>query len=857
MWNRSWNVVVCRTTQYCLFVAVAKAIIIFVCVLFGFLSLSFVRASGNDFSDPPYTSPLSWVFDVLQNWTEDLEISHHGTWESWMDHPSVSISSWEFTGPQATTWVTNELSVFPLQYGDIQIVEVFPSSGNCLDEFIRIHFYKEYSGHLSLFGLGISTSEVTVWADRQAWSDLIITDNLAWMIPNDVILLVPSITLTNWGELLKIIVSWEVIDEVFYSRLQWTQSLFFSQMSGAQRLFQTNGPWTPPTSCAKISPSQITWWVGLCDIVLKSSNYLWTGVYSLEFQSVWQYVSWCLNEDSFSGERTINWVRQLLGQCQTKFETQLWINIVEFRLHWPSGCYDQFIFANNYDIGIVKEYVSSPLWWSCNSGAQKSSASFMTHYDCGIQYQWSTALGFFANSTFNFITTYGGNTLTNTNKQYKCRIYMGDGNVLNECNPSSYKYSKAGVYTVTVDVFDVSLGQPVCKSRSFINIPLKNLMSVDRYAYRYWLDQQVSSYCSLQDWDRDDELSNTQAFCKMVQATGYVDLSLRDSTQNSPEASGSVCTTWILYVKIHSVLPNPIWSDSKLEEISFIYWDIAQLSDMSDRYDLSDYTVHIGSKKLKLSGDIWLSEIKTMVWGRWLNNNGMCISLHYDRCGIVDEKCYNSVKEGQVVLFEASWLILSWELLVWDTDALGRDSMKSNTIKLPIRIGWPKLTKLYLQQDDSQKELTCTEKIANAKAKDREKYNKLKIARQKDATMLKSQRERYKIKEQIARNNRYLYENTNKLIVKMLQKEWPAVLEQSNIEWVVSVAQHLETSISSWMIYTEKDTKKGRYRYTNSISSYINQEKHVSVIDVGFPWLSDYLTLLEGYEINKSIIEKL
>jgi len=31
------------------------------------------------------------------------------------------------------------------QYGDIQIVEVFPSSGNCLDEFVTIRFAVSYS----------------------------------------------------------------------------------------------------------------------------------------------------------------------------------------------------------------------------------------------------------------------------------------------------------------------------------------------------------------------------------------------------------------------------------------------------------------------------------------------------------------------------------------------------------------------------------------------------------------------------------------------------------------------------------------------------------------------------------------
>lgn len=125
--------------------------------------------------------------------------------------------------------------------------------------------------------------------DVNAGSDLIIADQLAGMIPSDDILLVPTVTLTNGGELLKVIVSGIVLDEVRYSGLVGAQSLTVTPLysGGAERLFTTNIPGSPPTTCAVLpSPVQLTGGLGQCDIKLNTMTYLGTGSYSLSFQTV-------------------------------------------------------------------------------------------------------------------------------------------------------------------------------------------------------------------------------------------------------------------------------------------------------------------------------------------------------------------------------------------------------------------------------------------------------------------------------------------------------------------------------------------------------------------------------------------
>jgi hypothetical protein len=72
-----------------------------------------------------------------------------------------------------------------------------------------------------------------------------------------------------------------------------------------------------------------------------------------------------------------------------------------------------------------------------------------------------------------------------------------------------------------------------------------------------------------------------------------------------------------------------------------------------------------------------------------------------------------------------------------------------------------------------------------SKAKDKEKYDKLKVSRAKDKQLHKTQLDKMRLKEQIARNNRYLYENTTKLLASTLKSEWPLVYENSKTSEIV------------------------------------------------------------------------
>lgn len=797
----------------------------------------------------------SWIIDntneVIINQGEELiwSGSDYISWEIIQDDALWSV-----------VWISDGWPVVnsnrALSYWDIQISEVFPSSGDCLNEFVKIHAYVSYQWLISIYGLWSSTGSVMVWVDMQPWSDIVVTDTIGGIVPDTTILLVNSVTLTNAWETLKLIVSWEVVDQIYYSNLQWVQSLFFTESSDQGRLFTTNGSPSLFTTCNQVSPVNLRGWVGLCDIILESMDYRWTGLYELLFELKGEIVSGCnVGINNFSWERIINWISHWYWACRTSFQTQLGLNTVEINIVDNQNqvrCYDHFVFATNYDVWVVKQYVSPPKWgWSCQDNNQ---SGFFPSTDCGIQFQWSP-IGFFANRAFNFVTTYNNKTLLNTNKQYKCTIYMGDGSVLEECNPSSYKYTKPWVYGLVVEIFDGNNHQLLCKTRTFINAPPSAIDWNQFYDHLLSIDQKLGEYCSAISLEKGIsgengltcDMSLIQDLCKSFESSWFV------FDANIQEQNAILCDSWSIQLNLFSVLPNPVWSDAQFEEFSVYNSAIVDLSDMSD------YTVLVGYRSIKLTGTIAWMSVKSFIGWWWLKNDGMCLSLVHKQCGLVQKSCYDKVQESQVV----SFVFWSWEVghYSWTEQGLLRAS-QGKQIKLPTRIAGPKTTKLYTMEfeqwiNSSAKELSCTEKIKMSKAKDKEKYDKLKVSRAKDKQLHKTQLDKMRLKEQIARNNRYLYENTTKLLASTLKSEWPLVYENSKTSEIVWVAHYLEVAIGSWFIYTDKNSAKRLYKYTNNIKLRIEKEKSPTVLDVVFPHLSDYIESLRLYELNKTTIEKI
>ncbi len=749
---------------------------------------------------------------------------------------SGDLNTWIIVVP-VTTW---------LQYGDIIITEVFPSSWNCLDEFVKLHFSVAYQWMVELYGLGTTSASVKVFVDAWAWEDLIIADSIAGMIPNDNILLVSTVTLTNGGEVLKVIISWTVLDEVKYSGLVGTQSLVYTQLSGAQRLFTTNIPGSPATTCNVLpSPVQLTWGLWYCDIKLDQMSYLGTGSYSLSFQSVWQSLTWCLTNNSLSGERIVNGISLPLSQCTLNIQTQLGANIVELKLYGNNGtlsCYDQFVFATNYDIGTVKQYVTS------NTGSEKEvckeAPNSQNYSDCGLQFQWSK-LWFFAGYSFNFVSVLHGKQLSNTQKSYTCSIDMGDGTYLDQCNPPSYIYQKPWIYSVNLEILDKNTNTLLCKTRTFVNAPIKKTEATNWYEYRYALNMKLSDYCEAVNLDGQDQyeteedapicsIASVKELCASLQTTGYVEVIIP-----TEQVEGSQCDTGLQDLRLYSVLPNPKGSDSEFEQFTLYYSGLNMLSDMSN------YSVQVGKKSIVLSGSTAWSSFITFTGGWSLVNNGMCITLSHSSCGIIQKQCYPTVKEGQEYIFGMTGETLNTESTP--------SSVKTRIAKLNNKITAPQ----FKSSTNKKVELSCSEKISIAKQKEKVKYDKLKVSRANDKIKYKNSLDLRTLKERIARNNRSLYEKMNKVILQTLKADRPWVLEQSSINSVASSAHFLESLISSGYIYTIKDSIKHSYKYLNNIWSYLNQKENPTTLDIVYSDLGDYLQLLNRYSINKESVQKI
>ncbi|MFA7284571.1 MAG: hypothetical protein WC004_01975 [Candidatus Absconditabacterales bacterium] len=710
------------------------------------------------------------------------------------------------------------------QYGDIQIVEVFPSSGNCLDEFVTIRFAVSYSGFISIYGLGTSAGVVTVRVDQIAGSNLMITDNIAGAIPGPHILLVNAVTLTNGGELLKVMVSGQVLDEVYYSNLQGVQSLYVSSLSGSTRLFTTNGPASIATRCGSTTPAQIIGTMGGCDIRADSTQYLGTGLYTLSLQAVGQYTTGCRTDVGVYGEWLVNGSARNQGACAATIPLGIGINTIEFRRYEGDQvrCRDEFIFASQYDVGVVKQYVTSPGSLSCTTQLVEEELRFVPS-DCGLKIQGSR-LGFFASSSFNIVTTVGGKDIYNNSAYHSCKIDMGNGVILEQCNPSSYRYADPGVYDVVLDVYDVRHQQSLCRVRSFINVPPKSQDVTWQYDQLRTLQTQILQYCSISnslEEQEDTQATVPAALCELAQQTG----SALVADMNVDETV--VTWTGAQTLSLHSVLPNPVGSDS-------LYESVVLFNSGSLDVGLSAYTLVIKNKKISLSGAVSASGFHELVGGWGLRNDGMCIGLNYNDAS-VDTFCYDAVKEGELVVRSGYHQDLEDSIV---TKAANKKQARS------------------AKDDSVSKQMSCTEKIKIAKASEKEKYKKLQLLRQKEKQSYQQQLAKRKTKELLARNKQYLYNNMNNLILSDIKTQWPDVWTDGGLVGYLGYAQILAQRIDEGYIYTDKRrTPTGwRYEYTNNIKQYTKKQQQVEILDIVVPYFSDYVDHLYYYQINSKTV---
>lgn len=498
------------------------------------------------------------------------------------------------------TWEWMSWSFTPILFGDLQIVEVFPWSGNCLDEYIRIVSHRDFSWYIEIIGAWVSSWSIQINVNLISWERLIITDNIAGMKTTDQVILVPSITLTNGWEMLQLRYSWLMLDTILYSDPRAAKSLIFTEWVWWIRYFKTIVDAQLQSSCSllisEIIHSPVVWW---CTIDIKNSEYRWSGYYILSLE-IWS-LSWCINQPlnkRYDKEKEIAvWV------CQTYVEVGPWVHHLIYYWYsdtWSIICSDDLYFASQYDVWYIQIQDNSP--WQCqntktNTKIDNSSITFYESKNCGIELQ-SPKLLFTTDSALNVRLLLDGTWLNDSQKMYSCVVDFGNGEKIQECNPSAFHYQLPWIYTIWIHIKDSNTGQPICTHTSFLYVPawlkIKNTIN--------WLNFNLS-------WNWSSSWSNFNC-------------------------------TWIFSgFYIYSLLPNPKGSDSWQELIVFSW-----VNDLN----FSNVSLKIGKKTINLS-EIMIWQNFTLKSSLWLLNKWMCIDLIENNCGIIQHVCYDKVKDDEIL----------------------------------------------------------------------------------------------------------------------------------------------------------------------------------------------------------------
>lgn len=546
---------------------------------------------------------IIWIFFLSflsEFWYADSWDVVNGNAAIWMQSTWLAQVT-EYTNAD-NTWELFSGSLTPIMFGDLQIEEVFPGSGNCLDEYIRIVSHREFSWYIDIVGAWVSSWIIQINVNLFSWEYLIVTDNIAGIKTTEQIILVPSITLTNGWELLQVWYSWLLLDDIVYSDPHAAKSLLFTEWFWWVRYFKTIINAQVQSSCSlkssDIIHSPATWW---CSITIKNSDYRWSGLYVL-FLEIWS-LSWCI-DNALNGRYDWGGV-VAVGACQTYVEVGPWTH--HFHYYWYSEswsliCSDDLYFASQYDVWYIHVQDGSP--WQCQNTQNNSRidnsmvTTFYDSKDCGIELQ-SPKLWFTVDSALNVRLLLDGTWLNDSQKRYSCVIDFGNGEKIPECNPSSFHYKIAWMYTIWISIKDSSTGQPICTHTSFIYVPF-GLMAKNL---------EWTNYTYISSWNAYISWSNPHCMWNY---------------------SG-------LY--IYSLLPNPKGADL-WQELITLSWAF--------NVNISNFSIHIGKKNFSLS---WIS-----IWNTfslkdtlWLVNKWMCIDLIENGCGPIHHVCYNWVKENQLL----------------------------------------------------------------------------------------------------------------------------------------------------------------------------------------------------------------
>lgn len=517
-----------------------------------------------------YTSWLITEFDNISDWIDEWnQVQWDNYWSWW----------WSI-------WSVGQNSLESIAFWDIVIEEIFPSSGDCLDEHIIIVAHKDFSWYIDILGAWVSSWIVRVRIDVYSWEQVVIADNIAGIKTTNQIILLPSITLTNWWEFLQLRYSWYLLDSVVYSDPRAPKSLVFSEYSSSIRYFKTIQYSQLQIYCDATeviaTPFVVTW---SCPVEMYNLRYNGSGYYTLFFRIP------ILSCNEVASSKRLKWSDTIdVNVCQTFIEVSPWVHHIQFYWYsqtWMLVCSNELYFASQYDVWYIHAQNNSP--WQCQNIQKQSHqntqpTTFYESKNCGIEIQ-SPKMWFTVNSSLNVRVLLDELWLTDSQNSYACVVDFGNGDRIDECNPSSYRYKLPWIYTLWIHIKDRRTGQSICSHSSFLYIPPSFTVDVIDDVYIHsWFN------CS---WT----------------------------------------TSWLY---LDSVLPNPKWSDSWQEQIV--------LYALSWEYDVSEFMLKIWKRNFDINWPIVWQKI-IMKDSFWLLNKWMCFDMVHTYCWTTQRVCYGIAKD--------------------------------------------------------------------------------------------------------------------------------------------------------------------------------------------------------------------
>lgn len=731
------------------------------------------------------TLPISW--DVLLVQRDGIvfswgDFSGDILWEtlptSWINEET---SSWEYL-----SWL-NQLSSF------VYIQEIFPKDTEHFPEYLWLTFINDFSGTVRIVWLGNWSAEKSIEVQVLSWHTIFITDTISKITTlNQQIYQLSSITLTDNGESLEVLIDWVVQDKIIYTQSSPTQALS-CWPEKTETWYRTCSSFVSPSLQSTFSPSfpdiaswtTSTWW----EIWTWFSTFSWNTTFSweeetpvsilpfrieeiypytdlfpeyIEIVSMEKYIWWLIIwwAGQWSSSKTIHietmpWIRRILTNDTTKFSfypfvvwvpwlslTNNWEQINLFLPNWQqidSVVYSWPVIGKSLSFSQYDSFIPS-----ASRGVYRETIptpwyerEMITHHFleetslpvCGIDWQHSTTLTSDKKLNVQAVVNWVG--LQNSSTTYLCeRIFSwSEIEVYSWCNPSYIQF-EPWLWPVTLRISKNNT--PLCELTQELNLPApvstKTPTASDMSYYEWLYRKRKEKY----------ELIAKQIRSKWYTISLQGELKWWEKVENSiPTLPQELLVTWRwppLFV-IHSVLPNPKGKDALgerlvLENISdeTIYSDELMVTKGKSSKWLSWWIAFPPWKLVELLGDIWLPNTPT------------CIGLRFRKTTEpIALFCYPQLAEDEIYTW---WMV--WFERTEEQERLRDLSLVFTHTESCVQIWWQEVLckKLPYAVDEAKQRKVDAKKLVSVTKKVvtlQEKYN---LRREKYATLSKNNKKR-------------------------------------------------------------------------------------------------------------------